>query len=409
VSEEPVPVTPAAEKAAGPEGVQFRPTRRQAVIGTGVAMGAVVLASAPFLSGLVASLSRVLRPAVGVVAPPSARYPDLLEQLVSGVRRGLGTNGRIDAPVFARTAANSAPSSVATAARGLVEREKVDLVLVYGNPTQTDLLGALAKETGAAIVVVDPGANIVTSGDMEPRVLAHSLGHWQSVWSLGAWSAGALGPRTYVVSSLYESGFDILPAFEHGLTKAGGSVVGTSITHVKPGDAAVAARLAGASGADALFVAASGHEADEIIRAVAADAAAARMPLLVPGLSVDRLAVQSGLTAFTALTWPVGRRTAFEMLGEDVGTLVAKAVDGGRDALPAGDTTLSGARGRIGFDLASGRTDVPVRIHSASARGGSVALEPVAEERNTSSASAYADAILPAVRTGWLDVYGSTL
>ncbi|MDO8964027.1 MAG: ABC transporter substrate-binding protein [Coriobacteriia bacterium] len=392
-----------------PAGAFRAPTRRQAIAGTGIVLGAAALASTPFLGDLFASFSRMLRPAVGVVAPSSARYPDLLVQITAGVRKGLAASGQADAPVFARTAPNSAPSSAAAAARSLIEREKVDVVLVYANPTRTGLLGDLAEETGVPVIVIDPGAHIVTTADADPRVLSHSLGHWQSAWALGSWAAGGLGKRAYVISSLYESGFDTLSAFEHGLQRSGGTVVGTSVTHVKAGDASVAAGAAAASGADAIFVAASGHEADEILSALAADERASKMPLLLPGLSVDRLVAAPGSTAHTALTWPVASRGAFEMLGEDVGALIAVAVEGGREALPAGSTSLAGARGRVEFDLATGRTDVSVRIHRASSSGGRVTMKPVADENTTAQASAFADTIVASPRTGWIDVYGSAM
>jgi hypothetical protein len=409
LAEEPICGEAPLSDVVNEQGSHRGPTRRQMVLGAGVAFGAVALSGTPFLSGLLSSLTRVVRPAVGVVAPPSTRYPDLLGQLAAGVRGGLAANGQADAPVFARAAANSAPSSAATLARELIERDRVNLVLVYANPTQTAFLGALAKETGVPVIVVDPGAHIVTSADADSRVLSHSLGYWQSAWTLGSWSAAAVGPRAYVISSLYESGFDTLHAFGHGLERAGGTVAGTSITHVHPGDRAAAARAAAASGADSLYVAASGQEADDILHAIAAEKAAAQMPLLLPGLSVDRLGVAPGLSAFTALTWPVAEKSPFRMLGEDVGALVAAAVDGGRAALPAGATTHAGARGDIELDLATGRTDVAVRVHSVSASGGSVTLKSTGAAANTSRATAFADDIVPKLRTGWLDVYGSTL
>jgi ABC-type branched-subunit amino acid transport system substrate-binding protein len=379
------------------------------IVGSGAAVGVAALASMPLLGGLFASLGRIFRPAVGVVAPPSARYPDLLGQLTAGVERGLGAGGQPDAPVFARAAANSAPSSVVASARELIERDKVDLVLVYANPTRTELLGQLARESGVPIVVVDPGAHIVTAADSSPHVLSHSLGHWQSSWVLGSWAAEKIGATTYVISSLYESGFDTCRAFEHGLVAAGGSVSGTSITHVRAGDVAGAVTAAAKSGAESIFLACSGHEADDIVRAVASNKAAARMPLLVPGLSAGRLAAAPGLSAYTALTWPASEKSPFELLGEDVGSLVAAAVEGGRKALPTGSTAFAGARGEISLDLATGRTDVPAAIYSVSSSGGNVTFAAAGARTNTSSATAFADDIVPALRTGWLDVYGSSL
>lgn len=385
------------------------PTRRQVVVGAGVVLGAAALSATPFLRTLFTSITRIAQPAVGVVAPPSTRYPDLLGQLASGVRGGLAAHGQADAPVFAQTAANSAPSAAANAARELIEREKVDLVLVYASPMQAALLGSLAQEKSVPVVVVDPGAHVVTSADADSRVLAHSLGHWQGVWALGAWAGAQLGRHAYVISSLYESGFDVLSAFGHGLAKAGGSVLGTSITHARPNDVADAVRNAATSGADALFVAAAGHEADDILLAIAADKTASRLPLLVPGLSAERLAVVPGLSAFTALTWPVGQKSPFAMLGEDVGAIVAGAVHGGTKALPGGTSTLSGARGEVRLDLRKGLTDVPVGIYSASSTACDVTYKPVAAEGNTSVATVFADDIVAKPRTGWLDVYGSTL
>jgi hypothetical protein len=406
----------------GTAALSFHPTRRQVVVGAGVAVGAAALASTPFLSSLFTTLARVVEPAVGVVAPPSERYPDLLGQLETGVRAGLAAGGQSAAAVIARQSAGSAPSSVAAAARELIEKSKVALVLAYANPTETALLGALAEESGVPVVVVDPGAHIVTSADADSRVLSHSLGYWQSVWSLGAWSAAGAASTAFVISSLYESGFDIATAFGHGLADVGGKVVGTAVTHL-PGagigtgatDRAAAAAAtataavakAVASGAGSIFVAASGSEADDILRAIAKNPAAARLALLVPGLAAGNLSVAPGVSAYTALTWPVGSTSAFAMLGEDIGRLVAAAVAGGAAALPSGTTSLAGARGDITLDLATGCTDVPVTIHSAKAGAKGVALRPQPGATSTAKASAFADDIVASPRTGWIDVYGS--
>jgi len=404
----------------GTAALSFHPTRRQVVIGAGVAVGAAALASTPFLNSLFTSLARVVEPAVGVVAPPSERYPDLLGQLETGVRAGLAAGGQTTAAVIARQSANSAPSSVATAARELIEKSKVALVLAYANPTQTALLGALAEETGVPVVVVDPGAHIVTSADADSRVLSHSLGYWQSAWALGAWSAAGVGSSAYVISSLYESGFDIVSAFGHGLADAGGKVVGTAVTHLPGSGSSAADRAAAAtasataavakavaSGAKSVFVAASGSEAEDILRAIAENPSASRLAVLVPGLAAGHLAAAPGLSAYTALTWPVTQTSAFALLGEDIGRLVAAAVEGGAAALPSGATTLSGARGDIALDFATGRTDVPVTIHSAKAGAKGVALKPQPGETTTAKASAFADKIVASPRTGWIDVYGS--
>ncbi|MDP2232532.1 MAG: ABC transporter substrate-binding protein [Actinomycetota bacterium] len=388
---------------------RFCPTRRQVLLGAGALLGITAAGSTPVLRSAFASVARMVNPAVGVVAPNAARYPGLLNELADGVRSGLAAAGQPNAPVFARTAASSAPSSVAAAARALVEHEKVDLVLVYANPTQTQLLGELAEETGVPVVVVDPGAHIVTSADADSRVLSHSLGYWQSTWELGSWSAQGVGPDAYMISSLYESGFDVLNAFEHGLNAAGGRIVGTSITHLGPGDVAAAVSKAAASDADSLFVACSGAEADDILAAIATDKAASAMHLLVPGIASDRLAAAPGVTATTALTWPTTDSSVFEMLGRDIGELVAAAVDGGADALPAGETTFDSARGKITLDLATGRTDVAVTIQSATAGGSGVTYTQVAAAGSTARASALADQIVPELRTGWLDVYGSSM
>lgn len=387
----------------------FRPSRRQVILGAGAVLGVAAVSSSPFLRGAFASIGRMVNPAVGVVVPPTVRYPGLLDQLTSGVRAGLSAGGQSDAPVLARTAAASAPSSVAAAARELIERDKVDLVLVYANPTRTQLLGELAEETGVPVVVVDPGAHIVTSTDSDSRVFSHSLGYWESTWALGSWAAGAIGRDAYVISSLYESGFDVLSAFEHGHSTAGGRVMGTSVTHLHSGDVVDAVSRAAASGADSLFVAGSGTEADDILAAIAADTAASGMRLLVPGIASDRLAAAPGLTASTALTWPAADVSVFEMLGRDIGELVAAAVEGGADALPSGETEFVGARGNITCDLATGSTNLPITICSAVAGGSGVTYQVLASADSTARATVFADEIVPELRTGWLDVYGSSM
>ena len=68
--------------------------------------------------------------------------------------------------------------------------------------------------------------------------------------------------------------------------------------------------------------------------------------------------------------------------------------------------------GDITFDLATGLTDVPVQVYRAKGAGagaiagGAVAYEAVGAATNSSASTAHADAIVPKLRTGWLDVYG---
>lgn len=343
------------------------------------------------------------------MAPRAVRYPALLDELADGVRAGLSAGANSIPKVVARLATSSAPSAIAAAAEHLVTEERVNVVLAYANPTQARLLGDLAENHGVPVVVVDPGAHVVTSGDDEPRVLAHSLGHWQSIWALAHWSVGGVGTSAFVISSLYDSGFDGPSAFAHGYERAGGTIAGSSVTHVRPGDIASAVEASVDSEADALFVAASGREAEDILRAIAADRKARRLAVLLPGLASVALGVADGLGAITAVTWPASGKSPFASLGEDVGALVAAAVEGGESAVPHGTQQFAGERGDLVVDLRTGRADVPITIMRVSSAGGRVIWKPVGVTSNTAVASAFADEIPPMPRTGWLDVYGAQL
>ncbi len=118
-------------------------------------------------------------------------------------------------------------SDVVEASRKLIDEQQVRVIVTLMNPSLSPFAHDFFTTTDALLIVASAGENIVRHDEHLPNVFHTSLRLWESNHALGQWSAETYGKRGVIVTSLYDSGFDALHAFEMGLEAAGGSVVST--------------------------------------------------------------------------------------------------------------------------------------------------------------------------------------
>lgn len=173
-----------------------------------------------FASAESSASSRTL--SVGLILPEDSTAG---AELLSGVRLSGAT-------VYTQAVRTSSFVQVATAFQELARRTSVVMAMI--TPFMAKQLEPIVQASGALLVILEAGANVVTVPDESPYILHNTLRYWQSAWATGQHVAQSISPRVLVVSSFYEAGFDSLYALTEGITGSGGQVLQTVITHRTP-------------------------------------------------------------------------------------------------------------------------------------------------------------------------------
>jgi hypothetical protein len=120
-------------------------------------------------------------------------------------------------------------SDVTQAAQSIAEAEKVQLIVTLMNPTLSPYARDYFASADNLLIVASAGENIVRHEDHLPNVFHTSLHLWESNYALGQWAVQTYGKRGLMATTLYDSGFDALHAFQMGVEAAGGEIVNTYI------------------------------------------------------------------------------------------------------------------------------------------------------------------------------------
>jgi hypothetical protein len=302
-------------------------------------------------------------------------------------------------------------AAVAQGAERLVAAGNSRLIGLLG-PNLSAAVASQLKGSGATLLAVDTGANLIRADEESPQVVTHSLGLWRGAVALGAWSAQQYGQRGLVLSGIVESGYDMLHACELGLTEAGGIPLPAIVTHGSPDpvDWTAVLRRVKEVRPDVVCAFYSGAAAVEFLRAW--QASGLRIPLVASPFLVDEplLPLHQGRAAGIASvsSWAPGLPNpvnqgfvtayqaatghppdAFALLGYEAGLLAAgdlQAVDGPRGWIRPGP--LGATRSPLYLRQVVGETNQVVGV-----------LPTLAENAPVVAA------LRRAVRTGWIAPY----
>jgi ABC-type branched-subunit amino acid transport system substrate-binding protein len=240
---------------------------------------------------------------------------------------------------------------VAQGAERLVAAGNGRLIGLMG-PNLSAAVAPQLHSSGATLLAVDTGANLIRTDEETAGVVTHSLGLWRGAVALGAWSAQQYGPRGIVLSGIIESGYDMLHAFEIGLAQAGGTPLPAIVTHLAPDpvDWTAVFQQVREARPDVVYALYNGSAAVEFLRAWRSSGL--RIPLVASPFLVDEslLPLHQGRAAglVSASSWAPGLANAanerfvaaykeapdaFALLGYEAGLLAAAnlaAVEGPR-------------------------------------------------------------------------------
>lgn len=330
-------------------------------LGFTAAGGAAAMPVAALTDSLAAHNARGYR--IGVLAPKATRAAGQVDNLLDGLMLGLGHFGAGIAAVEQIGVGRVA------ALKGAIRLLDSGVTTVIGllSVLDVDTLQPLFAERKATLVVATTGENEHPAH--LPNVVYSSLHYWQSAYAAGKWAAAAYGPRAFIASSFYESGFDTLLALHQGVEAAGGRVVDRAVTHLDQGDDRLnaAMRQIRMARPDFVYAAYRGDEAAAFAHAY--HRAGLDVPLVASSFMDDAPeacvvgawhgAVRSEENAAFAAAFraSTGRRAdAFAVLGFDTGRWVASGYEVAglsdmHEVLAA--TAIAGPRGVLRFDAAA--------------------------------------------------------
>lgn len=329
--------------------------------------GAAGLVAGPAATAAAAT-TRTIK--VGLLVPTEGGYARMGESFAEGFRMYL-EQAHVRAPGLTRPVTRGHAGAYTGTADLLASG--VDVIVAGITAPVAQLVSPLLEERRIPMVVANVGGHVALPSERSPYILHNSLLYWQSCFALGRWAGAKLGQTAYLVSSQADSGYDTVFAFRRAFESAGGSLVGSAVTHEQPGDAGLANVFAEIRATRPRFVFAnySGPHAGEFRTAYAG--AGLRTPLVGPAFLAEELTSPLGRRAAgvrTCASWtatgPGARNTAFlsayakrtgrvadafAALGYDTAMLVVKAfrrgVPHGRLPEALQGVTIESPRGRL--------------------------------------------------------------
>ena len=432
-----------AERASG------RFDRRAFLKATGVMAGLIATSgdssaqqSSSHAESLDTALSTVTSPLrIGILHPRSKEYSRIGWNMIAGLTLYLEQHdnklGGRPAKLIKRNI-DVGQRLVLEQATKLLDVNRASLVVGMVEPDAIPQIRALFAERQTFLIANHVGANLPRAGEGSPFVYYNSLGYWQSNWAMGRWAAANAGRNAFLASSFYESGYDALYAFQRGYEEAGGRLVGTQITQVRPEDQGFDSLLADIEDARPDFVYAlySGRSAIGFVRAYGRSGLAKRIPLMGGAYLVDKsllrrqgvhcLGVKSAFTWSRVLRNRENRlfvrafrrrfqRTAdgFAVLGYETAQWLDQALSAVRGNLDAvarfsgalDSAQFDGLRGQFSVDPAARSTVAPVYLRQVQANGSLRDNVVLGELPGISELDDRLRELRASIKTGWLNAY----
>ena len=374
------------------------------------------------------SLQSIPRPLeLGTLLPNSIMYPGLSENWLAGMNLYFRQAGGAPVSLLAQATPNRWRTDHA-----------LDLLAGIGGANVGLTIDHLSSANRSVFIANDAGANVIRHHEINSNIFHNSLGYWQANTAMGKWAVQQLGRRAFVASAFYESGYDLLYAFQSGLENAGGQVAETFIAHVPP----VANNLPDLISAikrvqpDFVYAFFSGTPAVDFIRAYADSGLLNRIPLAGSAFLVDEMILprlgDAALNIYSGLSWSPTLQTVenqtfttafqqmtrrapdgFAVLGYDTARWIAEALNqvGGdltqmdrlREAFRA--VRFSSPRGSFGFDSQTQTSTTPLYLRQVQSQDGKLVNQVVGELESVSINDTRFTDLRAAQRSGWTHAY----
>ncbi|MBL0313912.1 MAG: ABC transporter substrate-binding protein [Holophagaceae bacterium] len=320
-------------------------------------------------------------------------------------------------------------------AKKMVEDDRVDLTLTLANPAIVPRLIPVFETNGTCLLVCDAGANLVRPSERSPHVFHNTLGYWQSCYAMGQRAVREHGPKIFILTSVYETGYDALEAFRLGVQRAGGQEVGLAIldAHNSNNDLVKTLALLEDLRPDAVYLAQSGPDAQSILvrsnlYGLLKLAPVVGSPFLAEG-GLDGEAASAAVGIKSGMSWAHGLGNpenqaflssyaskmgvtpdAIGLLGYDTANLVIAALstaESRRDLIPAAleSARWTGPRGEMTMNAQTHTTKMPLYLRQTRKAQGAVQVVDTGTLPSVDEGSAEIQSLMQKPRTGWDNAY----
>ncbi|KPV52560.1 hypothetical protein SE17_14770 [Kouleothrix aurantiaca] len=400
-------------------------------------LGASAGAAAHSAPGSTLLTGRALRVGVLLAQPPS--YPEIGANFLAGMQLYLAQHGGqagMRAVELLVRESGVLPDRALTEMRALLEPAQADLLVGMMRSGIASSLHPAMEAQQVPLIVGGAGANLTRQADGRAYIFRNTLGAWRGSWALGNWAARNLGSTALIATSFYDSGYDANYLFELGFEGAGGTVIGTRVSHRptdRPGHLGALMRAIQQAQPTVVFAGYAGQAATEFVRAYATAGLHGRIPLLGAGFLADERHLQelgeAAVGIRTALPWAPSLDTsanrdfkqafrastgrpadAFAVLGYDTAQLIAAAsrVTGGdsgalRQALAS--AAFAGPRGPVAMDSYALDVSTPLYLREVQGTGGHLHNAVVGELFAPPQLDARFQAVRATTKTDWQNAY----
>jgi branched-chain amino acid transport system substrate-binding protein len=171
---------------------------------------------------------------IGILLPRSGEYPSMAFDLLDGLRLNLKRLG-VDAQVHTENIGFGEDVEIThAAAEKLVLNHDVQLIIAYATSLNAEALYPFAQVSGKPFLFIDAGMEVF---EAKPHPLCHhiTLQGLLACRLLGE-QASRVAPKVYASASFFDGGYRGSWAFQEGVEKNGGSIVGHFVSHYQPAE-----------------------------------------------------------------------------------------------------------------------------------------------------------------------------
>lgn len=202
---------------------------------------------------------------MAVLAGRSRLQPAFTTNLTLGLRLGAEAAGQT--PNVQLPEAGTSTFQMLSAATRSLRQDRPDYLIAIQHPGAAPELGEVARAERARVVLLDSGANVPRFYESHAHVQLAGMGQWRSDYALGRWAAMQGARTAAILTSLYDTGYDLISAYSAGFQSGGGNeptVILTDDPHVPGASAGAALEAVGRLSPDVVHVLHSGRSSAEI-------------------------------------------------------------------------------------------------------------------------------------------------
>ncbi|TSE09757.1 ABC transporter substrate-binding protein [Aquimarina algiphila] len=165
---------------------------------------------------------------IGFLTPYSSIYPNFFPHLATGFYLGLDQKPgrRADIELIPEFAGSGGIPSVVEATKKLLNFSNVDIISgMISYRSLPDLIPLIDSRKNAIGFFFDMGEMLPTFDYHSPNIFFNSHQLYQSQYALGYWAQKEYKAPGFIITPIYNSGYQLHTSFQAGVRDAGGNTI----------------------------------------------------------------------------------------------------------------------------------------------------------------------------------------